>query len=85
MNIRLRIRRYPDHANLCDVWLIRPSEGGSQAGLLHGTMTHERATELVESLGIPATWEEGMKFSPLDPELQPEARAAKCEKMQTLF
>jgi hypothetical protein len=43
--MNLRIRKHTHHANICDVWLIKPIGGGARTCLMHGTVSEDDAKE----------------------------------------
>jgi len=55
--LRLRIRRNLQHGHLCDVWVLG-KDGPSEFGMLHGTVSSDKAELLAESLGLPVTRED---------------------------
>lgn len=80
-SLSLRIRQNTAHGNLCDLWILG-QEGPAEFGLMHGTVSLERAALLEQALGLPVTRE-----------IQPqqcaddaiERSAARTQAQQTLF
>jgi hypothetical protein len=74
--MNLRIRKHTHHANICDVWLIKPIGGGARTCLMHGTVSEDDAKLLAEK--FDATWEDfDLPSSSREPETMPEARVKK--------
>jgi hypothetical protein len=46
----LCIRRHIHHANICDIWLIKPIGGGARTCLMHGTVSEDDAKLLAEKV-----------------------------------